>query len=99
MFIFAIFSCSQNEYNIKITTEKKDILYVGINNPIEISVLGIKNKDIMVTISNGMVRKTKEGNYIVYVKKVGKTQININYNGKQIGTKEFDIVYSSKITN
>ena len=72
-----------------------NVLYIGVDNPVEIAVSVIPENAITVTISNGMVTKTVEWTwtYNVRVKQVGRICINIFYKGKQIGKKEFRVKY------
>lgn len=76
----------------KVTASKSNILYVGINNPIEIYVPGIPDDKISVTISNGNIRKSHR-NFIARIRRPGKSIItvfeNINGVNKKIASKVF----------
>jgi len=85
------------QHNITCTPTKMNILYTGVDNPIDISVPGVKNENIFITIlpagSAMVVRSSYVGSYLVRPKKNGRVrlQLNTRINGetKVVGFKEF----------
>ncbi len=89
----SLISFSQKEYNIAVAPVKMNVFYIGVDNPVEIAVSGISNKDIIITISHGAIYKQKNGSYFVRVRKPENTIIRVSYKDKIIGTKEFRVKY------
>lgn len=80
---------SQKESTV--ITSAKGILYIGINNPIMAYATGIKEKDLVLEISNGSLTGSNGNNYIARVSKPGKTIITLRKLGesKIINSFEF----------
>lgn len=53
------------EPSATVSADLTNILYIGYDNPISVSVPGIKNEDIYATVTNGSIRETAKGKYIV----------------------------------
>ncbi len=75
-----------------------NVVYAGIDNPIQIGVPGIASKDVTPNIASGSATITKgagDGNYIIKPTKIGKLTLNISAktdNGtKSMGTKEIRV--------
>ncbi|MBR4197754.1 MAG: hypothetical protein IKQ94_03160 [Bacteroidales bacterium] len=58
-----------------------NILYVGVENPVSISVPGIPAKDISATISSGTIASVGGGNYTVKLSKLER-EVTINVSAK-----------------
>jgi hypothetical protein len=89
--ISSIFVFSQiNVTCLKLTDTTKNIFYIGIDNPISVS---IKNKlsgyQIEIEGAGGSLTKTGPGEYIVKVTSPETCQVLIKANGKQVYNKEF----------
>ena len=81
-----------------ISATKMNVLYIGVDNPIDASVSGYASENVMLCISScgGSLKKTGAGQYIVRVTHPGKTIINISVkddNGKilPMGAMEFRV--------
>ncbi|MBK9486202.1 MAG: hypothetical protein IPO01_13680 [Chitinophagaceae bacterium] len=74
-----------------VSTSVKGVLYIGINNPIMAYATGIKEKDLVLEISNGSLTGSNGNNYIARVSKPGKTIITLRKLGdsKIINSFEF----------
>jgi len=64
----------QGEYqvgkpSVTISPTKMNVMYVGIPNPIKVSVPGVASENLEVTVTNGRIEKTGE-DYLVYPTKV-----------------------------
>jgi gliding motility-associated protein GldM len=89
------------EYNVvepslAISPTKMNVFYLGVDNPIDLSVSGVSQKDIVTNISNGTMTSTGSGgSYIVRPALLGKSNISVTatVNGEQknMGTREFRV--------
>lgn len=73
-----------------ISATNMNVFYIGVDNPLSISVPGANSKDIVATISGagGTLTKVKDGEYTVKVTKQETCQINVR---AKIGGKEMDM--------
>jgi len=82
------------EAALVVSPTKMNVFYIGVDNPVDVSVPGIDPNKIHVAISNGTIRKRGKG-YIVRVKKTGRVYISASIdtdNGKKnMGRKEFRV--------
>ena len=69
-----------------------NIFYIGVDNPIEVSVAGYQNEDIKISCSNGTVSTVnrKEGEYTVKVKGGRESIIKLSVTGRDGKTKSID---------
>ena len=70
----------QGEYRVgkpsaTISPTKMNVLYIGIPNPIRISVPGIASENLVVTITNGRIEKSGD-DYLAYPSKIDATSKN-----------------------
>ncbi len=96
---------SGGKYNIEFTVAppmavvsptKMNVLYIGVDNPIEISVPGFRDDQISASCSGGSLSKSGKGGWIARVTKVGKCNISVNAKddkgtSRSMGSKEFRI--------
>lgn len=62
-----------------VSPTKMNVFYIGVENPVDISVPGVPSSQLMPSISGGSISKgTKEGSYIVKVQKPGTTDISVS---------------------
>lgn len=76
--------------NLVVSPSKMNVFYVGVDNPVEISVPGVPSSQLKATISNGSLSQSKDG-YIAKLKVPGKVTINVTANNKPMGSKEFRV--------
>jgi len=76
--------------SLVVSPSKMNVFYIGVENPVEISVPGVPASHLSATISSGTINKSKDG-YLVKVKKPGKTVISVSANKKAMGSKEFRV--------
>ncbi len=73
---------------------KMNVFYIGVDNPVDVSVPGIDPNKVHVSISSGAIIKRGK-NYIVRVKRTGKVYVSASIdteNGKKsMGRKEFRV--------
>jgi len=77
-----------------VSPTKMNVFYIGVENPVEISVSGVPESNLRVSISDGSISKAAQG-YIVKVKKPGKVNISVSAEidgaTKSMGSKEFRV--------
>jgi len=73
-----------------VSPKKMNVFYIGVDNPVDVSVPGIDPNKIQARISGGSIRK-KGNEYIVRVKKTGKVYVSATADGKSMGRKEFRV--------
>ena len=84
-----------------ISPTKMNVLYIGVPNPIDISVSGFPDSRVSASVRGGRLSKKAAGKYIATVTKPGKTKISVNVkddNGKSrsMGSMEFRVKYIPK---
>jgi GldM C-terminal domain len=90
---FIFFLCANHVFfaqNVAvISSERMNLLYVGISNPVSIAMEKIPNSKLKVTISEGgSIEKLKDGLYYIMVNHQGKYTIMVEGNGV-VTKKEF----------
>jgi len=82
-----------DNYVATVSATKMNILYVGVDNPIDIAVYEYKPEDIKMTIDNGFIRYSK-GKYIANPARAGQLAVITVYaKGKKVKEKEFRVKY------
>jgi len=96
---------SGGKYNIEYTVAppmavvsptKMNVLYIGVDNPIEISVPGFRDDQISASCSGGPLSKAGKGGWIARVSKAGKCNISVTVRddkggSRSMGSKEFRV--------
>jgi len=96
---------SGGSYNIEYTVAppmavvsptKMNVLYIGVDNPIEISVPGFRDDQISASCSGGSLIKSGKGGWIARVTKTGKCNVSVSVKDnkgttRSMGTKEFRV--------
>lgn len=77
-----------------VSAEKMNVLYIGVDNPMSISVPGIPKDKLRVSLSEGSLVGSA-GNYVARVSNPGRVRFNVSgeVNGqfRQLGSKEFRV--------
>jgi beta-lactamase regulating signal transducer with metallopeptidase domain len=73
---------------------KANIVYIGIENPVNISVAGYKANEIAVTIDNGTITGN-DGEYVIKAAKPGKAVITVKAGGKVVKETTFNAKFLS----
>jgi hypothetical protein len=73
---------------------KANVVYIGIENPVNISVAGYKASDISVAIDNGSITGDN-GEYIIKAAKPGKAVITVKAGGKVVKETTFNARFLS----
>ncbi|MCK5667338.1 MAG: gliding motility protein GldM, partial [Thiotrichaceae bacterium] len=66
-----------------VSPTKMNVFYIGVDNPVDVSVPGIDPNKIQARISSGSIRK-KGNSYVVKVKKIGKVRVSATADGKNM---------------
>jgi gliding motility-associated protein GldM len=61
-----------------ISPDSMNVFYIGVDNPVSISVPGIPSENVTPSITNGATIKGARGKYIVNVTTPGETTISVN---------------------
>lgn len=76
-----------------VSADKMNVLYIGVDNPMSVSVPGVANENISASISGGGGSLAKAGgtSYIAKVSTVGEANINVtaNLEGRQVPMGHF----------
>jgi gliding motility-associated protein GldM len=79
---------------LAVSPTKMNVFYLGVDNPVDISVSGVKS-DVHVSMSNGSITHQSGASYIVKPAGMGKCVIsvtaNINGETKNMGSREFRV--------
>jgi gliding motility-associated protein GldM len=84
------------EPSLAVSPTKMNVFYLGVENPVDISVSGVSQKDININITNGtMTPAGQSGSYIVRPTTQGECNISVTatVNGEQknMGTRKFRV--------
>jgi gliding motility-associated protein GldM len=76
-----------------ISATKMNVVYIGLENPISISVPGVGANKVNATVSaGGTLKKTKDGEYMLEVTAAQRTvTITASVDGKVMGIKEYRV--------
>ena len=75
----------------QVSATKTNVLYIGVDNPIEVSAAGMRLQDVTASISSGSLASSGPGNYVARVTTQGKTMITPTAKGKAYPAKEFRV--------
>jgi gliding motility-associated protein GldM len=84
------------EPSLAVSPTKMNVFYLGVDNPVDISVSGVSQKDVDVNISNGSLSPAGQGgSFIVKPKSVGECNISVtamvNGEKKDMGARKFRV--------
>lgn len=76
-----------------ISATKMNVVYIGLDNPISISVPGVGANKVNATVSaGGTLKKTKDGEYMLQVTAAQRTvTVTASVDGKVMGIKEYRV--------
>jgi GldM C-terminal domain len=93
LFLLSFISSASLSQHIAVSADKNNILYIGVDNPISITVEGISCNDIIVKTDNGSISKYKNCSYSFRGSKPGRTDIilykKVKAKLKEIGRRAF----------
>ncbi len=83
------------EPNLIVSPSKMNVLYMGIDNPVEISIPGLAADQINASVNNGTMRRIAGSNFIVIPARTGIAQVSVtaNINGatRNFGERDFRV--------
>lgn len=90
-------ACEEDDNSTSYAATNMEIMYVGIDNPVEIEAPNVPPENLQVMISgHASITKKSDNNYIVKVSSVGKVTINVfaNIDGqyKNIMSKSYKAI-------
>lgn len=82
------------EGSVVVSPTKMNVFYLGVDNPVEISVSGVPGNKIRATASNGVL-ESRGNSFIMKAKRIGNCMVTVSaeLDGKwsTVGTKEFRV--------
>jgi beta-lactamase regulating signal transducer with metallopeptidase domain len=69
---------------------KMNVLYLGVDNPVDVAVSGFKSENLEVELDNGRIQGS-DGHYIVNPARAGEAVITVYSNGKKTGSVTFRV--------
>ena len=63
--------------NLVVSPDKMNVFYVGVDNPVSISIAGVAGDKIEPSITNGRFKKVRDGQYIVNPKRPGNSLVTV----------------------
>lgn len=61
---------------VTVAPTKMNVFYIGVDNPVDISVAGVKPEDVSASMTNGRIRK-KGNSYVVNPKRPGNSYVTV----------------------
>ncbi|MBI9054984.1 MAG: gliding motility protein GldM [Bacteroidales bacterium] len=81
--------------NLVVSPTKMNVFYVGVDNPVSISIAGVPGNKITPTITNGRIVKQSDGVYTVRPKRPGNSLVSVRAQidgvTKNMGTADFRV--------
>jgi gliding motility-associated protein GldM len=62
---------------LTVSADNMNVVYIGLENPISVSVPGVPNEKLKVSVRNGSLRKTGDGKYMLKVNSGDKTEVSV----------------------
>jgi len=86
------FTQEESKYKSVVSATKMNVLYIGLDNPVEIAVAGIAADKLNVTINNGTIAKQETGRFIVKPQSAGLLTITVSaeIDGKMVAVGNHD---------
>ena len=83
------------EPNLVVSPTAMNVFYLGIDNPVEISIPGLAADQITPTVTNGTIRRVSGTNYIVVPNRTGEAQVSVSANidggRRNMGSRNFRV--------
>jgi gliding motility-associated protein GldM len=81
--------------NLVVSPTKMNVFYVGVDNPVSVSIAGVPGNKVSPSMTNGSIRKQRDGEYIVNPKRPGNSIISVRAEidgvTKNMGTVQFRV--------
>ncbi len=83
------------EPNLIVSPSKMNVFYMGVDNPVEISIPGLAADQINATVNNGTLRRVSGSNYVVVPARPGDANVsvtgNIDGTTRNFGSRQFRV--------
>ncbi len=81
---------------LTVSADNMNVVYIGLDNPISVSVPGIPTERLSVSVTNGSLKATGSGKYTLSVKQGPKADVNVyatmeNGERRNMGTMSFRV--------
>lgn len=80
--------------SVTVAPTKMNVFYVGVDNPVDVSVAGVRPENVSVSITNGKIRK-RGNSYVVNPRRPGNSYVTVSANidgqKRSMGKKEFRV--------
>ncbi|NOQ25317.1 MAG: gliding motility protein GldM [Bacteroidales bacterium] len=81
--------------NLVVSPTKMNVFYVGVDNPVSVSIAGVPGDKVSPSMTNGSIRKQRDGEYIVNPKRPGNSIISVRAEidgaSRSMGTVQFRV--------
>jgi gliding motility-associated protein GldM len=77
--------------SLVVSPTSMNVFYIGVDNPVEISVPGVPSSEIRPSISVGSITKARGDGYNVKVTRPGNVKISVSAGGKAMGSRDFRV--------
>jgi len=84
-----LFNVPYNPSGSVVSPLKLNILYIGVDNLIDIAVPKVSGEDITASTTDGTITKVSDGQFIATVDRIGKLLITVYVKGKKVSSHEF----------
>jgi gliding motility-associated protein GldM len=84
------FEYEVGEKSATVSASKMNVFYIGVDNPVEISVAGASSNQINVSMTGGTINKSGNGTYNVRASSVGNATVSVSAPGMNY-SKEFRV--------
>ena len=72
-----------NAQTVAVSSLSKNIIYIGVSNPITIAIEGVADEKISVTVTGGDIQKSSRGHYNVIASRPGEMYFVVEWEGKR----------------
>lgn len=83
------------EGSVVVSPTKMNVFYIGVDNPVEVSVGGVKPEDVDISLTNGNAKSRRGGSYIINPKRPGNSIVSVyakvDGERKFMGREEFRV--------
>jgi gliding motility-associated protein GldM len=83
------------EGSVVVSPTKMNVFYIGVDNPVDVSVAGVPPENVDINMTNGKAKKRRGGSYIVNPRRPGNSLVRVyaKIDGKRrsMGQKEFRV--------
>lgn len=85
------FSQTKTKKEPHVSASKMNVFYAGLDNPVEITIQGVPDPSLTVTMSRGTIKRVGDGKYIAQVKGTENVKVLISSNKVFLGSREFRV--------